>query len=874
MSSAERQPDAAHSAQPEQAQQPHALATGPIAAPAWGTAAGMPAMSPGLALQLQRSAGNAAVSGMIARQAAAAAAPPPAPTAAPVSVPTSTGPAAAGREQEVDSALTFIADYARRVPGYTLLTRAIGSDPITGQRVDSSTGAIVREIAAIVPGGTEMLQRLEQSGALDRAGAWLQQEIPALGLSYERISQLFQQAWDSISAWDLFDPAGAWDRLAHIFQGPVDRLIAFAERASEKLLEFALEAMLAAGGGASEQVMAILRRAGQAFMAIVRDPIGFARNLVNAVMSGFQGFLRNIGAHLQRGLIGWLTGALGGAIRLPERLDFEGIVSLVTQVLGLTWERIRERLVRMIGARRVAWLERSIDFVRDLVTRGPAAAWERILEFARGLADQVLDGIREWITESVVGAAIRRLVTMFNPAGAIINAVIAIYDTIQFVIERARQIGEFITSVADSIAEIASGAIGRAADAVEGALGRAVPLAIGFLADLIGLGNVGERVRGIIERIRETVDGAIDRLMEWIVARFSGRGRQEEAGAAAAEGAQPGAEGQQAPAEGAEAGAAAQEPAETTAVKERALTMVQERARRGGLQSMEAWHTLLQGIMGELGPQGLKGLSTRVDPKTLGITVSAHASVPQTATIRWNEVFSATPVDPQALEALLEQFRTGGPRGNETYAAAAVNGRLIGSGRNAADHAEQALVKSEDWAEALRQADEEGTADSPADLSLLLNRSPCSEQCAPFLQSWIRRNAREHPNVRFILAPSANYTPDINIDDLRDALVLYLDGTGRELNVPLGSLTRAQLEEILEGLELMDSVRTTGARIGVATSMENLRQLEGAGWELHQLQIRATQRPSEAMLAGRVEIIRREADEALEQAGTVGTPTT
>jgi len=858
MASGERENEQAHGG--EQGATRDVPAPAALQAPiAWGATVS-PAMSPALALQLQRSAGNAAVAGLIARQSAAAA--PPAPGA--VSAPTPPAAAAPAQPQTVDPARSFIDDYARRIPGYSLLTRVIGTNPITGVAVDSSAAAIVRDIAAIVPGGTEMLQRLEQSGALSRAGAWLQEEIPTLGLSFERISDLFQRAWDSISAWDLFDPAAAWERLEHIFMPPIQRLIAFAERAADKLLEFALEAMLAAGGGAAEQVMAILRRAGQAFGAIVRDPIGFARHLVDAVMGGFQNFLRNIGGHLQRGLLGWLTGALGGALRLPERLDFEGIVSLVTQVLGLTWERIRERLVRMIGPRRVAWLERSIDFVRELVTRGPAAAWEKIMEFASGLADTVFDAIREWITESVVGAAIRRLVTMFNPAGAIINAVIAIYDTIQFVIERARQIGEFIGSIADSISEIAAGAIGRAADAVEGALGRAVPLAIGFLADLIGLGDVGERVRGIIERIRAMVDGAIDRLIDWIVARFSRRGREAEGEEPAAEGAD---DQHAAAADGAEA-------PETTAVKQRALTMVQERARRGGLQSMQQWHTLLQGVLGELGPQGLKGLSTHVDPQTLAISVNAHASVPQTATIRWNEVFTATPVDPAALDALLEQFRTGGPGGAETYAAVAVNGRLLGSGRNAGSHAEQELVNGEEWQEALRQADEEGSEGSPADLSLLLNRSPCSEQCAPFLASWIRRNRRAHPNVRFILAPSANYTPDIDIDDLRDALVTYLDATGRDLNVPLGSLTRAQLEEILQGLDLMAGVRTTGARIGVATSMENLRTLEGAGWELHQLQIRATQRPSETLLARRVEAIRREADEALEEAGTVGTPTT
>jgi hypothetical protein len=502
-------------------------AASPVAAPQGWTAAQAPALSPAMVLRLQSGAGNAAVASMLARQPA----PPPAPVAAAAPAPAAEpAPAAAAQsegEQEVDPALEFIAGYARRVPGYMLLAHAIGADPITGARVGGE-GSLLREVISVIPGGGELMQRLQQSGAIDRAGAWLRQEIPTLGLSYGAIATLFERAWDSISAWDLWDPSAAWDRLASIFMPPIERVIAFAERAADKLLEFALEAMLAAGGGASEQVLGILRRAGEAFGMIVRDPMGFARNLVAAVRGGFERFAQNIGAHLQRGLLGWLTGALQGALRLPQRLDFEGIVDLATQVLGLTWDRLRERLVRMIGPRRVAFLERTVDFVRDIAERGLGAAWEKIKEFAGGLADQVFDAIRNWISESIIGAALRRLVTMFNPVGALINAVIGIYDTIQFIVERARQIGELVDAVSTSITEIASGAIGRAVEAVENALSRALPVAISFLAELIGLDNVGERVRETIERLREMVDNAIDRLIDWIVSRF--RGRSDEAG--------------------------------------------------------------------------------------------------------------------------------------------------------------------------------------------------------------------------------------------------------------------------------------------------------------------------------------------------------
>ena len=66
-------------------------------------------------------------------------------------------------------------------------------------------------------------------------------------------------------------------------------------------------------GGLGTQVMGIIRQAGDVFNQILRDPVGFAGNLVAAVRGGLGAFLSNVGTHLRNGLIGWLTGSLGGA---------------------------------------------------------------------------------------------------------------------------------------------------------------------------------------------------------------------------------------------------------------------------------------------------------------------------------------------------------------------------------------------------------------------------------------------------------------------------------------------------------------------------------------------------------------------------------
>ena len=69
----------------------------------------------------------------------------------------------------------------------------------------------------------------------------------------------------------------------------------------------------------------------------------------------------------------------------------------------------------------------------------------------------VIGGIKDWAVTKIVTAAITKLATMFNPAGAIIQAIIATYNTVAFFIERIKQILAFVEAIVDSIANIAHG---------------------------------------------------------------------------------------------------------------------------------------------------------------------------------------------------------------------------------------------------------------------------------------------------------------------------------------------------------------------------------------------------------------------------------
>ncbi|MBK9432919.1 MAG: hypothetical protein IPN50_11130 [Sphingomonadales bacterium] len=235
-------------------------------------------------------------------------------------------------------------------------------------------------------------------------------------------------------------------------------------------------------------------------------------------MLGFRQFATNFLKHLQASLVGWLTGAMAGAnIYIPQGLNLREILKFVLSILGLTWANIRAKLVRATNETTVVALETGFDIVRTLVTEGPAAAWQKILEVIGNLKQMAIDAIMDFVKSRVVEAAVTRLLSMLTPAGAFIQAIIAIYNTIMFFVERLRQIAQVAASFIDAIATIASGNVGPAANRVESTMAGLLTLVISFLARIAGLGRVADAVTNLINRIRAPIDRALDAVVNWIV---------------------------------------------------------------------------------------------------------------------------------------------------------------------------------------------------------------------------------------------------------------------------------------------------------------------------------------------------------------------
>lgn len=265
-------------------------------------------------------------------------------------------------------------------------------------------------------------------------------------------------------------------------------------------------------------IEAIISRGAAVLKAIFTKPIAFVKNLMNAAILGFQNFGKNFLKHLQDSLFEWLTGSLEGLV-LPSTWDFQGVIGVALQMIGISYQNVRKHLVNEVGETAVGALEKSFTLVKTLVTDGPMAAWEQLKDMAAEMRDAFVDAVKDFIKGKIIEQAIQWVVSLFLPAAGIIKAVIGIYDTVVFFIQKAKQIASMVSDFLGSIGEIASGNIGAAATAMENGLARGLTLVINFLAQLLHLNGITAKIRDAIQKIRGKVDTVLAKVAKWIAGK-------------------------------------------------------------------------------------------------------------------------------------------------------------------------------------------------------------------------------------------------------------------------------------------------------------------------------------------------------------------
>lgn len=423
-----------------------------------------------------------------------------------------------------DAILQPLARLAQGTRGWDLLCAVLGRNPITGEAVPRNAQTLIGGFMRLI-GQEEIWTNIQRGNAVGRAWSWFQGTLSGVLGFVRELPQLFVQTLRTLAVADIILVPRAFARVAGVFGGFALRFISWAGEQVWGLLQIIFEVV-------APQVMVYIRRAAGALRTIIRDPVRFLGNLVRAGLQGLRQFSGNFLTHLRASLVGWLTGAMSGAnIYIPQGFTLREIVKFVLSVLGLTWQNIRGKLVRAIGETAVAALETGFDIVRTLVTEGPAAAWERIVESLNNLRELVIEQVMTFVRDRIVTAAITRLLSMLSPVGAFIQAILAIYNTVMFFVERLRQIAQVAAAVIDSLDAIARGVITAAANRVEQTMAGLLTLVISFLARIAGLGRVSDAVTNVINRVRQPIDRALDRVVNWIVTQARRVGRAVVSGA-------------------------------------------------------------------------------------------------------------------------------------------------------------------------------------------------------------------------------------------------------------------------------------------------------------------------------------------------------
>ncbi len=415
-----------------------------------------------------------------------------------------------------EAVLRPLAALAAKTRAWDLLIAVLGKNPITGDPVPQTAETLIGGFMKLI-GQEDIWENMKKANAINRAFARFKGAMAALLGFIGEIPTLFINALKSLKIEDLLDLPGAFMRIAGMFGDFVGHFISWAGHAVWNLLEIIFDV-------ASPGALAYVKKTGAALKSILKNPIPFVRNLMRAAKLGLNNFKDKFGEHLKAGLIDWLTGSLTG-VYIPKALTLAEMGRFALSVLGITWAQIRAKIVKALGPtgeRIMTALETGFDIVVALVKGGALAAWELIKDKLTDLKDTVMGGIISFVSDTIVKKAIPKLVSMFIPGAGFISAILSIYDTVMVFVQKLAKIAAAVTAFVDSIVAIAAGQIEGAAARVEAGLAGLISLAISFLAGFLGLGNVAEKVLGVIKKVAASVDKALDAAVGWIVGKAKG----------------------------------------------------------------------------------------------------------------------------------------------------------------------------------------------------------------------------------------------------------------------------------------------------------------------------------------------------------------
>jgi hypothetical protein len=267
-----------------------------------------------------------------------------------------------------------------------------------------------------------------------------------------------------------------------------------------------------------EEFLDILADARDGLMDIIKRPAKFLGYLIKSVGQGMKNFFSHFPQRMVAGLTGWLFGQVAqGGITMAKSFDLKSIFVLLIQVMGFTYDYIRAKVISIVGEKAVSVIEQVMTPIRILFTEGPGALWKWLADKAQDAKDAIVEAASQWLITKIIQQAAIKLATMFTPVGAFVQAVLMMYNTIMFFVEKIKEIFAWVKSITSSIKTIATGAISAAANYIDQAMSKSIPLIITFLAKLMGIDGISEKIRQVVTKLRAPVDKAISFVVENLI---------------------------------------------------------------------------------------------------------------------------------------------------------------------------------------------------------------------------------------------------------------------------------------------------------------------------------------------------------------------
>ena len=155
-------------------------------------------------------------------------------------------------------------------------------------------------------------------------------------------------------------------------------------------------------------------------------------------------------------------------------------------------------------------IEQGIEFVKTIAEKGLEGIWETLVDKIGDLKQLMIEKIKSFVVTEVVHKGIEWVLSLCNPAGAFVEAVEMIIHVVEFFIDKGKQIQETVDRILDSVESLLSGGEGGVPALIEETLAKSIPTVIAFLADLAGLGGIGDTIKEMVNSARSLVDKGID----------------------------------------------------------------------------------------------------------------------------------------------------------------------------------------------------------------------------------------------------------------------------------------------------------------------------------------------------------------------------